>query len=390
MAAQHTERAGGAPDPRDRPRPRRPGRRLRSADHRRRPGGRPHQARSTCCAAAPAARRSCSSMLATRSSPRRSRSPSTTIEALANAVGDEPTARLAARHRADEEDAGRAAGDCTWAEAVRLGRRPSFDWDEPAAPRRKPAASRRLPRVTKSQPPTALRMLSGFSASSRIFSGSKPRPRPWPISARIASVHVIERAQSLQENEPVRRRRADCRDDAQRLPDTDEPWPPAAYASTVGATSAASRRSRAPSASSAGRRHERARGPHLAGDPHHARGPARAQRQSEPRPCRTRRTARSRPSRTTRCRRTRTVRRSRGRTRARPRRSPPTPSASPAASRSACCSSASRCSRRSAPSPTSATARSRRASSTSASAPSRRSRSSCSGSTGSSRSRTRS
>ena len=88
-----------------------------------------------------------------------------TIEALAQALGDEPTARLAARHRADEEKMlaelrehiphlGKAVAQ------ARAGSRPSFDWGEArrrrAASRPHAAAARASPRRSR-RPPTTSR-----------------------------------------------------------------------------------------------------------------------------------------------------------------------------------------------------------------------------------------
>ena len=71
---------------------------------------------------------------------------------------------------------------------------------------------------------------------------------------------VIEKAQSLQENEPFPGYDdLTARDVAQRVRDADEATAQRGCASTRGATSAASRSSRAPGGSSADRRHDRRR-----------------------------------------------------------------------------------------------------------------------------------
>src|SRR5215207_6463455 len=91
------------------------------------------------------------------------------IEALAEAVGDEPTAKLAARHRAQEE---RMLAELrqhiphlgTAVAQARAGGQPSFDWETTGAAdaarstaktARRKATTARRPRLSKAQPPTS-------------------------------------------------------------------------------------------------------------------------------------------------------------------------------------------------------------------------------------------
>ena len=154
------------------------------------------------------------------------------IEALAQALGDEPTARLAARHRAQEEQMlaelrehiprlGAAVAQ------ARAGRRPSFDWGETGAADAVRATARaRRPRVKKTAPP-----LSDYDSLTATEVVSKlPEFTQEQLKATIAferahrkRATVTERAKSLQEDEPFSGYdELTARDVAQRLTDTDE------------------------------------------------------------------------------------------------------------------------------------------------------------------------
>jgi ferritin-like metal-binding protein YciE len=162
------------------------------------------------------------------------------IEALAEALGDEPTARLAARHRADEEQMlgelrrhiprlGQAVAQ------ARAGKRPSFDWSETGAAdtarsarrgAQRKAATTRRPRVKKTQPPTS--EYDSLTASEAV--GKLTEFTQGQLKATIAyershrkRATVIERAQALQEDEPFDGYdELTARDVAQRLTDADE------------------------------------------------------------------------------------------------------------------------------------------------------------------------
>jgi ferritin-like metal-binding protein YciE len=152
------------------------------------------------------------------------------IEALAEALGDEPTARLAARHRAQEEQMlaelrrhiprlGQAVAQ------ARAGQRPSFDWGKTGAADAARSAKRR-PRVKKTQPP--LSDYDSLTASEAV--GKLPDFTQEQLKQTVAyeranrkRTTVIERAQSLQEDEPFSGYdELTARDVAQRLTDGDE------------------------------------------------------------------------------------------------------------------------------------------------------------------------
>jgi len=154
------------------------------------------------------------------------------IAALAQALGDEPTARLAARHRTQEEQMlaelrehiprlGAAVAQ------ARAGRRPSFDWGETGAADAVRATARaRRPRVKKTAPP-----LSDYDSLTATEVVSKlPEFTQEQLKATIAferahrkRATVTERAKSLQEDEPFSGYdEMTARDVAQRLTDTDE------------------------------------------------------------------------------------------------------------------------------------------------------------------------
>lgn len=162
------------------------------------------------------------------------------VEALARGLGDEPTARLAARHRADEE---RMLGELRGhiphlAQAVaeaRAGGRPSFDWSETGAAdtvrsarrsTQRKAATTRRPRVTKTKPPTS--DYDSLTASEAV--GKLPDFTQEQLKATIAyerahrkRATVVDRAKGLQESEPFDGYdELTARDVAQRLSDADE------------------------------------------------------------------------------------------------------------------------------------------------------------------------
>jgi ferritin-like metal-binding protein YciE len=162
------------------------------------------------------------------------------IEALARSLGDEPTARLAARHRADEErmlaelrqhipHLGHAAAQ------ARAGRRPSFDWSETGAAdaarsaargTQRKAATTRRPRVKKPQPPTAdYESLTASEAVAKLtdFTQDQLKATIAYERAHRKRTTVIERAQALQESEPFDGYdELTARDVAQRLTDAGE------------------------------------------------------------------------------------------------------------------------------------------------------------------------
>jgi ferritin-like metal-binding protein YciE len=156
------------------------------------------------------------------------------VEALAQAVGDEPTARLAARHRADEE---RMLAELRehiprLGEAVaqaRAGGRPSFDWGATGAAEAVRKTARRTTRrkpMRKAEPPTTeYPSLNASEAVGKLTDFTQEQ-----LGATIAyerahkkRATVIERAQSLQEDEPFEGYDdLTGRDVAQRLSSGDE------------------------------------------------------------------------------------------------------------------------------------------------------------------------
>ena len=153
-----------------------------------------------------------------------------TIEALARALGDEPTARLATRHRADEEQ---MLGELRshiphLAQAVaqaRAGQRPSFDWSETPAAKRTPATRRRA-RVKKAQPPTSdYESLTASEVVGKLtdFTQAQLKATIAYERAHRKRATVIERAQSLREDEPYKGYdELTARDVAQQLTSSDE------------------------------------------------------------------------------------------------------------------------------------------------------------------------
>ena len=156
------------------------------------------------------------------------------IEALAKALGDNATARLAASHRADEE---KMLGELRehmprLAEAVaeaRAGGSPSYDWTRTGAAEtvKRTAKTTRRPRVSKTQPPTSgYDRLTASEVVGKLtdFTQSQLSDTVGYERAHRKRTTVIERAQALQEDEPLSGYdELTARDVAQRLTDADEP-----------------------------------------------------------------------------------------------------------------------------------------------------------------------
>ena len=118
---------------------------------------------------------------------------------------------------------------------ARAGRRPSFDWSETGAAdavrsarktARKKAATTRRPRVTKTQPPTSdYESLTASEAVSKLpdFTQEQLKATVAYERAHRKRATVVERAKSLQEDEPFGGYDdLTARDVAQRLGDADE------------------------------------------------------------------------------------------------------------------------------------------------------------------------
>ena len=163
------------------------------------------------------------------------------IEALAKSVGDNATARLAASHRADEEQmlAELREHIPRLGQAVvqaRAGGTPSYDWGTTGAAdkarstakgaRRKANATRR-PRIKKTQPPTSeYDRLTASEVVGKLTEFTQVQLTEVVAYERATRKRatVIERAQSLQEDEPFSGYdELTARDVAQRLTDSDEP-----------------------------------------------------------------------------------------------------------------------------------------------------------------------
>src|SRR3954468_20624222 len=156
------------------------------------------------------------------------------IEALAKAVGDESTARLAARHRADEEKMleelrGHIPPLARAVAEAQAGGSPSYDWTTTgaAATVKRKAKNTRRPRIKRTQAPTSdydkltasdvVGKLSDFTQAQLSDVVAYER-------ANRKRATVIDRAQSLQEDEPFSGYDdLPARDVAQRLTDADEP-----------------------------------------------------------------------------------------------------------------------------------------------------------------------
>jgi ferritin-like metal-binding protein YciE len=156
------------------------------------------------------------------------------IEALAKAVGDEPTARLAARHRADEEKMlaelrGHIPPLARAIAEAQAGGSPSFDWTTTGAAEtvKRKAKTTRRPRIKKAQAPTAdYDKLTASDVVGKLsdFTQAQLGDVVAYERANRKRATVIERAQSLQEDEPFSGYDdLTARDAAQRLTDADEP-----------------------------------------------------------------------------------------------------------------------------------------------------------------------
>src|SRR3954453_6836397 len=156
------------------------------------------------------------------------------LEALAKAVGDESTARLAARHRADEEKMlaelrGHIPPLARAVAEAQAGGSPSYDWTTTGAAEtvKRKAKTTRRPRIKRTQAPTSdydkltasdvVGKLSDFTQAQLSDVVAYER-------ANRKRATVIDRAQSLQEDEPFSGYDdLTARDVAQRLTDADEP-----------------------------------------------------------------------------------------------------------------------------------------------------------------------
>jgi ferritin-like metal-binding protein YciE len=155
------------------------------------------------------------------------------IEALAKDAGDEPTARLAARHRADEEkmlaELRQHIPQLSKAVAeARAGGSPSYDWTTTGAAEtvKRRAKTTRRPRVKKTQAPTSdYDKLTASDVVGKLteFTQAQLRDAVAYERAHRKRATVIDRAQSLQEDEPFNGYDdLTARDVAQRLTDADE------------------------------------------------------------------------------------------------------------------------------------------------------------------------
>jgi ferritin-like metal-binding protein YciE len=162
------------------------------------------------------------------------------VEALALAVGDEATARLAARHRAQEErmleqlrvHIPKLANAVVQA---RAGGRPSYDWETTGAADTARKAGRTAQRkATTSRRPRAKKAEAPFTDYDKQNAGEIVSKLTDLTQEQLAEVvayeranrkrtTVIERAQSLQENEPFPGYDdLTAREIAQRVSDADE------------------------------------------------------------------------------------------------------------------------------------------------------------------------
>jgi ferritin-like metal-binding protein YciE len=155
------------------------------------------------------------------------------IEALATALGDEPTATLAARHRAQEErmlaelrghipHLGQALVQ------ARAGGRPSFTWETTGAAEAVRPARRKTAKAAKSAeaPTSGYESLTASEVVSKLpdFTQEQLKAVIAYERAHRKRAAVIERAKSLQESEPFDGYDAlTAREIAQRLPDAGEP-----------------------------------------------------------------------------------------------------------------------------------------------------------------------
>ena len=154
------------------------------------------------------------------------------VEALATALGDDATAKLAARHRAQEERmlAELRAHIPHLGHAVvqaRAGGRPSFEWETTGAADAARSARPAKRRTRKPAPPTSgYESLTASEVVSKLTDFTQVQLKAvirYERSTRKRAT-VIERAQSLQESEPFDGYdELTAREIAQRLPDAGEP-----------------------------------------------------------------------------------------------------------------------------------------------------------------------
>jgi ferritin-like metal-binding protein YciE len=169
------------------------------------------------------------------------------LEALATAIGDDATARLAARHRGQEERMleqlrghipklanaviqARATGDATYdwetTGAVDTARKTARSAQRTARSAQRKATTTRRPRVTQAEQPLAdYDKLNASEAVSKLSDLSQEQLAQVVAYERAnrKRATVIERAQSLQENEPFPGYDdLTARDIAQRVRDADE------------------------------------------------------------------------------------------------------------------------------------------------------------------------
>ena len=141
------------------------------------------------------------------------------LEALALAVGDDSTARLAARHRAQEERMleqlrGHIPHLAHAVVQARAGGRPSFEWETTGAAdsarkagrtAQRKAKTARRPRARQTEPPfTDYDKLNAGEIASRLSDLTQEQLAAVIVYERAHDkrVTVVERAQGLQENEP--------------------------------------------------------------------------------------------------------------------------------------------------------------------------------------------
>jgi ferritin-like metal-binding protein YciE len=162
------------------------------------------------------------------------------LEALAKAIGDDATARLAARHRGQEERMleqlrGHIPKLANAVVQARATGEATYDWETTGAAdtarktvrsAQRKATTTRRPRAARAETP-----LAGYDKLSASETVSKLTDLTQDQLARVVAYEranrkratVIERAQSLQENEPFRGYDdLTARDVAQRVRDADE------------------------------------------------------------------------------------------------------------------------------------------------------------------------
>ena len=162
------------------------------------------------------------------------------LEALALAVGDDSTARLAARHRAQEERMleqlrGHIPHLAPAVVQARAGGRPSFEWETTGAAdsarktgrtAQRKAKTARRPRAKQTEPPfTDYDKLDTGEVATRLSDLTQEQLADVIAYERAHDkrVTVVERAQSLQENEPFSGYDdLTAREIAQRVADADE------------------------------------------------------------------------------------------------------------------------------------------------------------------------